>query len=183
MKRCLLLVSILFCSCCAAQRLSVATDALGYADFGTLNAEVSVAVGRHFTIAAGAAYNPWQWGSRESGTVQNKQRTLNLGVRWWPWSAYSGWWFSTRGQVREYSANPFSRGGLTQEGDALGAGISLGYALMLSHHFNLDFGAGLWAGSEYSTRYSCPSCGDIISQGRSAFLRADNIHASIAYIF
>lgn len=183
MKKCLVIMALFLCTRSHAQSLSIATNALEYVNFCTLNAEVGLAVGRHLSVTAGALYNPWDFGDGDSGIIRNRQRTFNLGVRWWPWNIYSGWWVSMKGQYREYNGNPFSRGGITKEGDAVGAGIALGYALMLSRHFNLDFGAGFWAGSEYRRNYSCPTCGDILEEGRGGFFRPDNVHASIVYIF
>ena len=67
------LLSIAFCSA-RAQKLSVSTNALGYADFLTINAEASVAVARHWSVNAGFMYNPWSF-SGEWGEMRDSRRT------------------------------------------------------------------------------------------------------------
>ncbi len=166
-----------------AQQVSVATNAVDYLNLGALNGEVAVSLGRHLSLAAGAVYNPWSYGSEEKGYLQNRQRNFSLGMRYWPWHTYSGWWFSLKGQYREYN-----RGGLfgnqkSEEGDAWGSGLSVGYALMLSRHLNLDFGLGAWAGTTAYTTYACPRCGRILASGNKVFLQPDDMRASIVYIF
>lgn len=71
----------------------------------------------------------------------------------------------------------------TEEGDRYGAGLYVGYTHMLSAHFNLEFGAGLWGGLSSFRRYSCPVCGFIEKIGRSAFILPDDLIISIAYVF
>ena len=48
----------------AAQRYSVGTDGIGWLTLGTVNADGSVAVGRHATLHTGAALNPWTFRGR-----------------------------------------------------------------------------------------------------------------------
>lgn len=171
------------CPIALAQNVTISTNALDYANLGALNAEVGVATGRHFSIAAGAVYNPWTWGSAERGELQNKQRTFAAGIRWWPWNIWSGWWMSLKGQYREYNSNLFSKEGLTEEGNAVGASFSIGYAIMLSEHFNLDLGAGFWGGSTNYTTYACPRCGRIVESGIKGFFGPNDLRASIVYVF
>ena len=137
------LLSIAFCSA-RAQKLSVSTNALGYADFLTVNAEASVAVARHWSVNAGFMYNPWSFRG-EWGEMRNSRRTASAGTRFWFWNVYSGWWLGAKAQWEEYN-----RGGIrsprTEEGDAFGAGLSAGYSLMLHRNINLDFGLGFWGG-------------------------------------
>ena len=165
-----------------AQQVSLATNAAEYLNLGALNGEVAVSLGRHLTLAAGAAYNPWNFGSEENGYLQNRQRNFSLGMRYWPWHAYSGWWVALKGQYREYNRGGFFGKQISEEGDAWGSGLSVGYALMLSRHFNLDFGLGAWAGTTAYTTYACPRCGRILESGNKAFLQPDEVRAAIVYI-
>ena len=73
-----------------AQQLSLATNAVEYFNMGALNGEVAVSLGTHLSLAAGAAYNPWNYGSEENGYLQNRQRNFSIGMRYWPWHTYSG---------------------------------------------------------------------------------------------
>lgn len=166
-----------------AQNVTISTNALDYVNLGALNAEVGIATGRHISIAAGAIYNPWTWGNAERGELQNKQRTFSAGLRWWPWNIWSGWWMSLKGQYREYNSNLFSTDGRTEEGNAFGASFSIGYAIMLGDHFNLDLGAGFWGGSTNYTTYACPTCGRIVENGTKGFFGPNDLRASIVYIF
>lgn len=165
-----------------AQNVTLSTNALDYANLGALNAEVGVATGRHISISAGAIYNPWSWGNAEQGELRNRQRTFAAGIRWWPWNIWSGWWLSLKGQYSEYNSNLFSKDGLTEEGNAIGASFSIGYAIMLSKHFNLDFGAGFWGGSTNFTTYACPTCGKIIESGAKGFIWPNDLRASIVFV-
>lgn len=166
-----------------AQRISVAANVIDCLDFGTFNAEFGVALGRHFSVSAGAKYNPWKFGNGEAGTIQNCRRSVNAGMRWWPWNIHSGWWFSVKGQWEEYSRSLPSYDGRAEEGDAVGAGFSIGYALMLNRHFNIDFGLGAWGGGKSYTTYACPRCGRILERGRRGFILPNDIQASLVYIF
>jgi len=174
---------LMLCLGAGAQNVTLSTNALDYANLGALNAEVGVAAGRHISFQAGAIYNPWTWGSAEGGYLQNRQLTFAAGVKWWPWAVWSGWWTSLRGQYREYNSNLFSTDGVTEEGRAAGAGVSFGYAIMLSRHFNIDLGAGLWAGTTRYTTYACPRCGRVLDKGRKGFVRPNDLHASIVFVF
>lgn len=166
-----------------AQKVTVSANAVDCLDLGTLNAEVGVALSRHFSLSAGARYNPWKFGSESGGYLQNCRRTFSAGMRYWPWNIYSGWWFSFKGQWEEYSRSLPYQNGLAEEGDAVGAGFSIGYALMLSRHFNIDFGFGAWGGSKRYTVYACPRCGRIVENGRKGFVLPNDIQASIVYVF
>ena len=167
----------------SAQRFSVSANLLECLDFGTLNAEAAYAVGRHFSVSAGAKFNPWRYGSAGSGYLQNCKRTFNAGMRYWPWNINSGWWFSFKGQWEEYSRSLPVDKGRSEDGDALGAGFSIGYALMLNRHFNIDFGLGAWGGGKKYTVYECPRCGRIVSGGTKGFIGLNDVQASLVYVF
>ena len=174
------LLSIAFCSA-RAQKLSVSTNALGYADFLTINAEASVAVARHWSVNAGFMYNPWSFRG-EWGEMRDSRRTASAGTRFWFWNVYSGWWLGAKVQWEEYN-----RGGIrsprTEEGDAFGAGLSAGYSLMLHRNINLDFGLGFWSGYKKYTVYSCPTCGRIDEQGAKAFILPNDVLVSLMFTF
>ena len=165
-----------------AQRWSISTNAVEWADLGTLNAEASYAFGRHFSVHAGARYNPWTYNpGNENEQVQRRQRSFAAGLRYWPWHVYAGWWVSTKGQYQEYN-----RGGLqdrqTEEGDAYGGALSAGYSWMLSPHVNLEFGAGVWAGSTKYKVYACPVCGRIVDQGNKFFILPTDLSISLVLV-
>lgn len=168
---------------CSAQDWSVSTNAMDYVSLGTLNAEVSMATSRHISINASARINPWTFHKGDpSKQMQNRQQTYAVGIRYWPWHIYSGWWMSGMAQYQEYN-----RGGIisatTEEGDAYGLSIGAGYSLMLHEHWNLDFGLSLWGGQKTFVTYACPSCGKITEKGAKWFFLPNDLRVSIAYIF
>ncbi len=106
----------------------------------------------------------------------------NAGIRWWPWHIYSGWWLGARGQWMEYNRGGiFSRS--TEEGEAVGAGLSAGYTRMLHRNWNIEFGLGVWGGTTRYTTYACPSCGTVTDGGKKAFILPDDLMVSLIYIF
>lgn len=163
------------------QKFSASTNIIGYADFGTLNAEISTAVAKNWTVNAFAEYNPWTFGAKDSA-MQNRKQSYALGTRYWPWHVYSGWWFSLKMQYQEYN-----RGGIlgpeTEEGDAYGAAFGAGYTLMLTKFLNLDFGLGIWGGTTKYIRYSCPVCGRITDKGNKTFILPDELSVALAFVF
>ena len=162
-----------------AQKFSVATNLVDYANLGTLNVDVSYALSRNWSVTAGAKYNPFSY---HAGELLNKQRTFSLGARWWPWHIYSGFWLSSKAQYME-----FRRGGFesrqTQEGDAYGLGIGGGYSYMLGKHINVEAGLGFWGGYRTYSVYDCPRCGTTREQGGRAFIMPNDIILSVAYVF
>lgn len=166
-----------------AQNLSVSTNAVGYINYGTLNAEASVSVARQWTVTAGVKYNPFRFTAGEDAhEVNNRQRLFAAGARFWPWHVYSGWWIAGKLQYQEYNQGGITSP-LTQEGDRIGLGATVGYTYMLARHLNLEFGLGGWAGADFYTRYECPTCGLTLEEGRKAFILPNDIIVAISYIF
>ena len=163
----------------SAQKLSLSTNLVDYANFGTLNLDISYAVSRNWSVMAGAKYNPFSF---RGGQLINRQRTFSLGARWWPWHIYSGFWLSGKAQYME-----FGSGGIfspkTSEGDAYGMGLGGGYSHMLGRHINLEAGLGFWGGFRKAAVYDCPVCGTTREQSRKAFIMPNDIILSVAYVF
>ena len=176
---CMLLFAASFNS--NAQKWSVSTNVADWANLGPINADGSVAAGRHATVGVGFRYNPWTYGGEEK-QFQNKQRTAYVYGKWWPWNVYSGWWMGGYAQVTEYN-----QGGIfkrtTEEGDAYGIGLSGGYTLMVHKNLNLDFGAGFWGGYTKYVVYACPTCGRIMDSGNKWFIMPNDLIMSLVYIF
>lgn len=178
----------------SAQRFSVGTNAVDWADLGTVNLELGAAVGQHFSIHPSFRYNPWTFrkgdpqdrfedpvGDGEK-QFENRKQAYALSLRYWPWYVYSGWWFYLRGQYMEYN-----RGGLihhtAEEADAYGAGLGVGYTHMIHKNWNIEFGLGVWGGMRDYKTYRCTNCGTIIDQGKKPFILPDDVFVSLVYIF
>jgi hypothetical protein len=167
----------------SAQRFSISTDLLGYACLGTLNADVSMSVSQKWSITAGVRYNPFTFSADDpQKQFQLRQKSFSFGTRMWPWHNGSGWWFCGKVRYQEYNMGGiFSRE--TREGDRFGAGLYTGYTYMISRHFNIEFGMGLWGGLDAYRKYSCPACGVTLESGKGLFLLPDDIMVSLAYVF
>ena len=166
-----------------AQKYSLSTNILDHACMGTLNIETSYSVSRRWSLTAGVRYNPFTYkkGNPEE-QMQLRQQSYSLGARIWPWHTMSGWWFAGKMRYQEYSF-----GGVwsdeTEEGDRVGTGLYMGYTHMLSRHFNIEFGLGLWGGLDMYRKYSCPVCGVLMTTGRRYFILPDDFMISVAYVF
>lgn len=185
MKRIILLLALILyvCTPVHGQKVSVSTNLVDYAAFGTFNVDVSYALSRHWGISLGARYNPFTFRKGDpERQFQYRQQSYAIGARLWPWHIWSGWWFASKLRYQEYNA-----GGIisrkTKEGDRMGLGLYSGYTYMVSEHFNIEFGVGLWGGMDFYTKYSCPTCGLTIDKGRKGFLLPDDIMISLAYVF
>ena len=184
MKKVLLLIALLSLSpLLSAQKVSVSTNILGYAALGTLNGEVSYSFSRRWSLVLGARYNPYSFRKQDtSRDFRLRQQAYSVGARLWPWHVLSGWWIASRLRYQEYNMGGIlsERG---QEGDRIGLGLSAGYTLMLSRHFNLEFALGMWGGLDWYRRYSCPVCGITIGEGVKGFVLPDDMAVTVAYVF
>lgn len=169
----------------AAQKFQIETNAVGLMCLGTLNAELNYAISRHWSLGVSGRYNPFTFNkesSERSDRMQLRQRCVSANAKWWPWHIYSGWWLSGKLQWQEYNY-----GGIlspqTEEGQRLGAGVSAGYSLMVSSHWNVDFGLGFWGGMRQYTVYACPTCGSRVSEGAGVFLIPNDIIVALSYVF
>lgn len=166
-----------------AQKASVSTDLLGYANFITMNVEASCPVARHWSVNAEVRYNPFTFDLGEGREdARNRQQAYAAGVRWWPWNVYSGWWLGGKLRYQEYNS-----GGIvsrkTREGDRYGAGVSGGYSYMLGKHLNIDFGLGFWSGMDRYSVYECPVCGVTEASGSKFFILPTDIMVALSYVF
>lgn len=132
------------------RNMALTVNLMDLADLGTASLDIQYGIARHWTLDAGAKFNPWM---PKSGLF-DKTQTFSLGARWWPWYIYSGWWVKAKAQAQCFKRQgiPLRNDGL---GEALGAGISGGYSLILKPWLNLDFGIGGWGGRQWMYDGSC----------------------------
>lgn len=164
------------------QNMGIATNIIGYANFLTLNAEASFKIKERLSIHAGVKYNPFTFNKGEENQMQNRSSILQVGMRYWTWHANSGW-FAGGGAEFGY----FNYGGIiskeTHEGWRAGMNITAGYSLMLSRHFNFEFGVGLFTGYRDSKRYACPRCGETLGNDKKIYVAPNNLLAQMVYLF
>lgn len=165
-------------------RVALSTDLVDWANFGTLNLEAGVSLHQHFSVHAGAKYNPWSFKTHNLGlALYNKQTTAYAGFRYWPWYVLSGWWVGAQAQYTDYAETGVWRHAL-DTGKAIGGGVSFGYTLMLHENLNLEFGAGVWAGRRFEhTLYCCPDCMKVRESGPGNFVALNDISISLMYVF
>ena len=164
-------------------RVSVSTNFLDYARLATLNVDASYAVSRHWSVIAGARYNPFTFNEGDpQRQFQYRQRSCSVGARWWMWHNMSGWWIAGKARYQEYNYGGITSRA-TREGDRVGAGLYAGYTHMLGPHFNLEFGLGAWAGMDWYDIYSCQVCGLTVDSGNGFFVLPDDIMVAVVYVF
>ncbi len=164
-----------------AQKWSIGTNLLDYANFLTINAEAGVSLHQHWSLTAEGRYNPFYFQGR-SRQIQNKKLAISAGARYWPFFVYSGFYYGARLQWCRYSSGGiFSQ--KAREGDAFGMGLNFGYSLMLTKHLNIEFGIGLWFGGTTFREYRSLPCGKLTDWGTKAFIAPDDIQINILYYF
>lgn len=176
-------IFILIPSLIFAQKFSLSTNLIDYANLGTINLEGNFALAQNWSINASVKYNPFTYKDGEpEAQFQSRRRTFALGSRYWPWHIYSDWWFSGKIQYEEYNS-----GGIiskrTEEGDRYGLGVSSGYTLLVNKNFNIDFGLGFWGGIKKYSIYACQNCGLTEKEGVKSFIMPNDILVSLVYVF
>ena len=166
-----------------AQKLSLSTNLVDWANFGTANIEAGVSISQHFSAMLGGHFNPWKFKTGSGNDIFNKQTTGYVGVKYWPWYVYSGWWLGTKVQYASISRSGIWRPAL-EERSSIGAGLSFGYTVMLNKNLNLEFGAGVWGGKHLKYAiYECPKCMRLREQRSFNFIHPDDISISLTYVF
>lgn len=168
-----------------AQKWAVSTNALSWANLATVNAEGSVSVHKHFTFNTGFTVNPWQMTTNTYVNLKNRQYGGYVGMKYWPWHVYSEWWVGIKAQYKHFEQVGLLSANLMQ-GDALGGGLSGGYTFLISEHFNVDLGLGVWGGRlikyrEFEGNVELES--KLVDMGPRNFLFLDNVMVSLVYIF
>lgn len=170
----------------SAQIWTVQTNVLDWAALGTVNAEVGASLSQHFSFVAGGRYNPWEFTDTKNDVpVRNRQTTAYMGFRYWPWYVNSGFWIAAKAQyMASFSNTGIWRPALEEGRNGIGGALSLGYTFMLSKHFNLEIGAGAWAGvfKEYGL-WNSPNKYYVREEGRKTFILPDQVSLSFVYVF
>lgn len=178
----------------AGQSISVSTNIAQWATLGTMNVEAGYAFSKHFSLHGGVSINPFSFRnadederysdlvSNERKAFQYKRESVAVGVRYWPWHVFSGWWFRAKAQLQVYD-----RGGIfgkeRYQGTAIGGGIGFGYAWMVSERWNIDFGVAGWAGRTKENIYEHVNSNNVIEERTRFFIVPDEVIISVVYIF
>ena len=130
-----------------------------------------MSVSDHITVNAGFVANPWQMTTPTFVNLRNRQYGGYVGAKYWPWHTFSEWWVGAKVQYKNFEQVGLLSSEL-MSGDALGAGLSAGYSMMIAENVNLDFGLGFWGGRLLR-----------FTEGPRNFIFLDSISVSVAYIF
>lgn len=159
------------------QFYSIRTNVVGLAT-ANLNAEVSMTLNRKYSLHIPVQYSPFEF----SENKQFKNATISPGFRYWFRESYMGWFVGGHAL-----ASTFSIGNIWNkkryEGNAYGAGISIGYAYPLSRRWNLECeigGAAVW--TNYN-QYECKQCGDWLGQQCEWRCIPSRLALNIVYLF
>lgn len=182
-KTLLAAVFLMVSAACYGQKWGISTNLLGYANFLTVNAEVSYALHKNWNISLSGKYNPFIFNmNNPDRQMQNKNATLAFGTRYWPFFVNSGFYYGGKLQWTRYNC-----GGIisrrTFEGDAYGIGFSFGYSLLLTKYLNMEFGIGLWAGATDYREYAIPRCGKLTASGVRWFIAPNDVSVSLMFNF
>ncbi len=180
MKKIILTYALMtaFCLCssvCNAQFYSVNTNIPALATT-TLNMEVSMTLNRKWSLHLPVYYNPFVFSDNKK--IQNF--TVMPGVRYWMLESYVRGFVGINAIGSKYH---FNWKDYRYEGLAFGAGISAGYAYLLSPRWNLEVEGGIglvWA--DY-TKYRCEECGRKVGDENGWYAVPNKVAVSLVYLF
>jgi|SRR5574344_6232 hypothetical protein len=96
------LINVVFCLfplSTYAQKVSIGTNFIDYVLLGTINTDFQYSISRHLSLESQVKYNPFIYNSNNiNSRIQNRQKSIEVGIRYWPWVSYSGWWIRAGAQ-------------------------------------------------------------------------------------
>lgn len=138
---------ILICLCCAfcarSQVVAVKTNVL-YDATTTFNLGAEVAFNKHLSLDILGNYNPWTFSDDKS----IKHWLVQPELRYWLHERFNGHFFGAHALYADYDVAGKAllnvmKSGYAYDGNAYGGGLSYGYQLYLSPHWNIEFTAGV----------------------------------------
>lgn len=162
---------------------ALSTNLLGYADLLTLNLEFQYAVGRHWSLDMAGKSNGLVLKKNTEGQIMDRKSVASIGAKYWPWYVFSGWWFSGFMRTENFSQSNLTKTMGFRSGDSYGAGVSAGYALILTKWFNLDFSLGAWGGYRTTATYEFPDLQNGTGKTSKAFIDIADICVSAMFVF
>ncbi|WP_106829988.1 DUF3575 domain-containing protein [Parabacteroides pacaensis] len=165
-----------------AQRVAVKTNLL-YDATTTLNLGCEVALQKHLTIDVSGNYNPFTFSDDKS----IKHWLVQPELRYWILEAFNGHYIGLHGQYGDYDIAgqklPFGmKSKYCYDGFAYGGGISYGYQLYLSPHWNVEFTVGGgYTYFEYD-KYNYPKGQQKLGKFRNHYWGLTKAGISIVYI-
>ncbi len=171
------LFALLLSLSASAQYCSVKTNALGLITTN-LNVAVDIELTKNKTFNTSISYNPFSFGN-----FQAKHITVQPGIRFWKYTNYIGHFASayvTYSKFDLIAKERYKRGWLS------GAGISYGYAWLLSNRLSLECEVGA---SIVYTDYDKGACNvgifdrETTEHHKSILLLPTKLGVSLSYLF
>lgn len=139
----LLFLGLCTAFCVRSQVVAVKTNLL-YDATTTINLGAEVAFGKHLSVDLSGNYNPWTF----SGDKSIKHWLVQPEMRYWLYERFNGHFFGVHALYADYDVAGKSllnvmKSGFAYDGNAYGGGLSYGYQLYLSPHWNIEFTAGV----------------------------------------
>ena len=165
-----------------SQVVAVKTNVL-YDAMTNLSLGAEVAFNKHLSLDISGTYNPWTLSDQKSG----KHWLVQPEVRYWLQERFNGHFFGVHGLYTDYDVAGKNILGVMKsdyayDGHAYGAGVSYGYQLYLSPHWNIEFTAGVgFVRFEYD-KSPFPGSGEGGSHFRNNYFGPTKLGISIMYI-
>ena len=167
----------ILCYTAQAQFYSLSTNLVGLGT-GTINAELSFALNRQWTMHIPVQDNPLIL--KDNRQLRNV--TIQPEVRYWFLESYYRNFFGIYAIASRFHIGKIWDD-YRYDGQAFGTGLSYGQTYPLSKRLNLEWelGAGLvWA--DY-TKYKCKKCGEIIGRESGFHFIPTRAALNISYLF
>ena len=141
-----LFIALLLCGIgwgAKAQTVAVKSNIL-YDATATVNLGAEVAFNRHWSLDISGNYNGWDVASDKSW----QHWMVQPEARYWLHEKFNGHYFGVHGVYMDYDMSHVNfmsvmKKYFAYDGNAYGGGISYGYQLYLSPHWNIEFSAGV----------------------------------------
>lgn len=198
MRRLLNLLILLSAVLATNAQLAVKTNLL-YDATTTPNIGLEYATGYRNTINIVYGLNPWSFDSDSKGERKAKHWVVMPEYRWWLCSRYNGHFFGVHAMGGQFNAANvnlpipgafFGGDNLAKEvrdyryqGGFAGLGVTYGYQMILSRHWNLEAEIGIGYNYAWYDKYPCVECGRKIDDGNTNYIGLTKLGLSFVYLF
>lgn len=147
---------------------------------GTFNVDASMAIGTQWTAHLPLFYNPFTY----SNNKKYKNISAMPGLRYWFRRSYDPGFFMGMNYIfSRYNFSGIFKSKYRYDGVANGLGASLGYALQLGRHWNLELEAGAGIVRYKHEKYKCIRCGEDLGKEKGYYITPNKTALGIVYKF
>ncbi len=169
-----------------AQNVSLKTNVL-YDATATINAGVEFSVGKKMTLDLSGNYNAWDF----SGNKKWRHILVQPELRYWLCEKMNGHFFGVHAHWMKFNIGnvkmPFGLWKETRnnrfEGDLWGGGLTYGYALPITEHFNMEALIGIGYGRVIFDKYPGGSCGTVLLSDKKNYFGPTKLAINLVYVF